>query len=151
MVGPLGLSARARIPCSFVAPRTCAVAAFVRPQLRTVHSGRHLRCSSLTLRPSRSLAVRVRLRLDLIRLAVRARSQRHLRYEYHCHQSNGSSHHRQHRRFHPAAVGAPLQILIARIRKENANTALLVTVHGKACPCGVGGADPLTRTVGVAV
>src|SRR5262249_20568852 len=59
MVGPLGLSARARIPCSFVAPRTCAVAAFVRPQLRTVHSGRHLRCSSLTLRPSHSLAVRV--------------------------------------------------------------------------------------------
>jgi hypothetical protein len=87
-------------------------------------------------------------------LVVCARSQRHLRYEYHRHQSNRSTHHRrrQHRRLHPAAVGSLLQILIARIRKENANTALLVT-DGKACLCRSGkvGADPLTRTVGVAV
>jgi hypothetical protein len=40
-------------------------------------------------------------------LVVCARSQRHLRYEYHRHQSNRSTHHRrrQHRRLHPAAVG----------------------------------------------
>src|SRR5262245_34051919 len=35
-----------------------------------------------------------RLGLDLIRLAVRARCQRHLRHEYHCHQSNRSWHDR---------------------------------------------------------
>ena len=42
MVGPLGPSARARVPCSFVAPRACAVAAFVRPRFRTAQCGRHL-------------------------------------------------------------------------------------------------------------
>jgi hypothetical protein len=42
MVGPLGPSARARVPCSFVAPRACPVGAFVRPRLRTAQSGRYL-------------------------------------------------------------------------------------------------------------
>src|SRR5262245_65885660 len=42
MVGPLGPSARARVPWLFVAPRACAVAAFVRPRFRTAQCGRHL-------------------------------------------------------------------------------------------------------------
>jgi hypothetical protein len=72
---------------------------------------------------------------------VCARSQRHLRYEYHRHQSIRSTHHRrrQHGRLHPAAVGSLLQMLIARIRTEIANTALLVKVHGKGCLCRSGG------------
>jgi hypothetical protein len=72
---------------------------------------------------------------------VCARSQRHLRYEYHRHQSNRSTHHRRrhHRRLHPAAVGSLLQILIARIRKENAHTALLLRSTGRPVYAGVVG------------
>src|SRR5215471_10376649 len=74
----------------------------------------------------------------------------HLRHEYHCHQSNRSSHHRrrQHQRLRPAAVGSLLQILINRIRNENANTALPVTVHGRACPCRSGGSGALIPSPG---
>jgi hypothetical protein len=42
MVGPLEPSARARVPWSFVAPRACAVAAFVRPRGGTAPVERHL-------------------------------------------------------------------------------------------------------------
>ena len=123
MVGYLGRVLA--LACSFVAPRTYAVVAFFRPWLWTAQSGRHLAIVDALL-IARLAAQPLfggsrRLGLDP---AVCARSQRHLRYEYHRHQSNL-----------PAAVGSLLQILIARIRKENANTALLVTVHGKACPC----------------
>src|SRR5262249_3181850 len=116
MVGYLGRVLA--LACSFVAPRIYAVVAFFRPWLWIAQSGRHLAIVDALL--IARLAVQPlfggsrRLGLDLVRLPVCARSQRHLRYEYHCRQSNGSSHHRQHRRFHPAAVGAPLQILIAR-------------------------------------
>jgi hypothetical protein len=80
------------LACSFVAPRACAVAAFVRPWLRTAQSGRHLAIVDALL-VARLAAQPLfggsrRLGLDLVRLAVRARSQRHLRCEYHRHQSN---------------------------------------------------------------
>src|SRR6516225_10444636 len=151
MVGPLGPSARARVPCSFVAPRACAVAAFVRPRFRTAQCGRHL--AIVDALPVAHLAAQPlfggsrRLGLDLFRLAVRARSQRHLRYEYHRHQSNRSWHRRrrQHRRLHPAAVGSLLQILIVRIRKEKVT---LVTVHGKPCRCRSGGSGALIPSPG---
>ena len=51
-------------------------------------------------------------------------------------ESNRRTHHRLSR---PAAVGSLLQTLIARIRKENANTAVLVTAHGTARLCRSGG------------
>src|SRR6516164_6825014 len=139
------------LACSFVAPRTYAVAAFVRPWLRTAQSGRHLAIFDALL-VARLAAQPLfggsrRLGLDLVRLAVRARSQRHLRYEYHRHQSNRSWHRRrrQHRRLHPAAVGSLLQILIVRIRKENVT---LVTVHGKPCRCRSGGSGALIPSPG---
>src|SRR6516162_4163518 len=42
MVGPLWPSARARVPWSFVVPRACAVAAFVRPRFGTALAQWHL-------------------------------------------------------------------------------------------------------------
>src|SRR5215472_11796196 len=74
------------LACSFVAPRACPVAAFVRPWLRTAESGRHLAIvdalfvARLAAEPL--LGGSRRLGRDLVRLAVRARSQRHLRQEY---------------------------------------------------------------------
>src|SRR5260221_855620 len=91
------------LACSFVAPRACAVAAFVRPWLRTAQSGRHLAIVDALL-VARLAAQPLfggsrRLCLGLVRLAVPARSHRHLRCEYHCPPSNRSSPHRrrQHR------------------------------------------------------
>ena len=87
MVGYLGRVLA--LACSFVAPRTYAVVAFVRPWLWTAQSGRHLAIVDALL-VARLAAQPLfggsrRLGLDLVRLAVPARSQRHLRYEYHCH------------------------------------------------------------------
>jgi len=42
MLGPLEPSARARVPSSFVAPRACAVVAFVRPRFGTAQVEWHL-------------------------------------------------------------------------------------------------------------
>src|SRR5262245_63591734 len=139
------------LACSFVAPRTYAVVAFFRPWLWTAQSGRHLAIVDALL-IARLAAQPLfggsrRLGLDPVCLPVCARSQRHLRYEYHRHQSNRSWHHRrgQYRRLHPAAVGSLLQILIVRIRKENVT---LVTAHGKPCRCRSGGSGALIPSPG---
>jgi hypothetical protein len=81
MVGYLGRVLA--LACSFVAPHTCAVVAFVRRWLWTAQSGRHLAIVDVLL-IARLAAEPLfggsrRLGLDLVRLPVCARSQRHLR------------------------------------------------------------------------
>src|SRR5262249_59555520 len=51
MVGPLGPSARACVPWSFVVPRACAVAAFVRPLLGPRRSSETLQLSTAAPKP----------------------------------------------------------------------------------------------------